>query len=132
MQVAFRDMILASEFRSSEHFVSKDHLKKFFAVTINDAEQAYASELSDFQKHLDQTLTPDHLDKFDDLERPRLLRRMQVKMTGDAAYWKAVATEKAQKLADFEEKERKRKAFIRKQKTAKRTKPSSSDQKRRF
>jgi hypothetical protein len=76
-ELAFKDVLLSSYFRSAEYFVDKTKYRKFFSSLINEAERTYEEGLEDFKKYVDANLTTNSMDDVIDFERPMVIAALQ-------------------------------------------------------
>ena len=97
--------------------------KKYFGPLITEAEQIYKRDYIEFQKYLNATFTTDYLEKFDDLDKPLVVRAFEDQLKRKLEGLEQALEEQKKAKADVEkelerykEEERRRKEHIEKSK----------------
>lgn len=69
-KVQFKDVLLATYFRSAEYFIDKKKYARFFGPLLKQAEETYRGSLEMFRHLVSSSLTADSLAEIEELERP--------------------------------------------------------------
>jgi predicted nucleic acid-binding protein len=68
--VQFKDVLLATYFRSAEYFIDKKKYARFFSPLLKQAEETYKGSLEMFRRLVSSSLTADSLAEIEELDRP--------------------------------------------------------------